>query len=171
MAIVRQRADVRAFSTLVDRWQERVYRLLLRLTGNVQDAEDATQEVLAKLFSRRDQFRSESKFSTWLWRIAINTGNDTNRKRRPERIQTESISNDGPVSAALHSERREQVRTALAALPEQLRTVVVLRHYEQLKFREIAETLQIPTGTVASRMAAALNELGELLKQDDKANE
>ncbi len=167
MAIVRQRDDVRAFGMLVERWQDRVYRLLLRLTGNVQDAEDATQEVLAKLFSRRGQYRSESKFSTWLWRIAINTGHDANRRRRHGQAEVESVSNEGPVTAAIHSERRSRVRNALASLPMDLRTVVILRHYEQLKFREIAATLEIPIGTVASRMATALSELGELLKDDE----
>lgn len=159
----------RAFADLVRRWEQRIHRLCFRLTGNTQDAEDATQEALARVFAKRDQFRGDAKFSTWLWRIAVNAATDLQRRKRAVSPQHESISHDGPVSASVTSENRHRVREALAELPDQLRSVVVLRHYEQLKFREIAETLGIPQGTVASRMADALDRLGRKLQDNDSS--
>ncbi len=159
--------DTVAFGELVWRWQSRIQVLCLRMTGNWQDAEDAMQETFARAFSGRAQFRGESRFSTWLWRIAIRSSSDICRKRRPaDGLETvTSVSNDpDPSIVADTVERRDAVATALEGLSEDLRIVVTLKHFQQLKFREIADVLGIPVGTVCSRMAEAINQLEESLK-------
>jgi RNA polymerase sigma-70 factor (ECF subfamily) len=166
MAAVCARDDSAAFSELVRRWRSRVQRTCLRLTGNQHDADDAAQEAFVKAFVARGQFRGESSFATWFWRIAVNVAHDTRRRRRPHaELPADPVGDveDNAEASAISSERCQQVQQALTQLTEVQRTVVVLRHFEQLKFREIADVLGIPSGTVASRMADALNRLSEIL--------
>lgn len=169
MAIVSARGDSTVFGELVGRWQHHIAGLCLRLTGNLQDAEDAAQETFAKIFASRQQFRGDSTFATWAWRIAINAAHDVRRKSSRLPVDSEfpmtslAGSSDPSLDVSELRERTQTVSDALARLPEELRTVVVLRHYQQLKFREIADVLNIPMGTVCSRMTDALNRLSPLL--------
>jgi RNA polymerase sigma-70 factor (ECF subfamily) len=170
--------DASAFAQLVKRWESPVRRLCTRITGDEHKAQDLTQEAFAKLFTHRKDYRPDGKFSTYLWRIALNLCYDELRRmrRRGESslegelgemvsvLDTHPSPAPGPDKAALQQERGEIVRQALLRLPEPYRCVVVLRHYEDLKFREIAEVLDIPEGTVKSRMAEALTQLGKLLE-------
>lgn len=170
MAIVSTRGDSTVFGELVGRWHHHIAGLCLRLTGNLQDAEDAVQETFARIFASRQQFRGDARFATWAWRIAVNASHDVRRKSSRVPVDSEfpldSLSSDGNPSARLNEQhdRTQSVSNALATLPDELRTVVVLRHYQQLKFREIAEVLSIPMGTVCSRMTEALTRLSTLLK-------
>jgi RNA polymerase sigma-70 factor (ECF subfamily) len=170
MAIVSARGDSTVFGELVGRWQQHIAGLCLRLTGNLQDAEDAAQETFAKIFASRQQFRGDSKFATWAWRIAINAAHDVRRNSSRVPVDSEfpltslTSSFAPPINVTEHRELTQSVSDALSQLPEELRAVVVLRHYQQLKFREIADVLNIPMGTVCSRMTDALNRLSPLLK-------
>ncbi len=170
--------DPAAFARLVERWEAPIQRLCARMTGDLHRAEDLAQEAFSRVFSRRRDFQPSGRFSTWLWRIAINLCHDEIRRRhrRPEWLM-ETEGNDGadggpvlmseapsPSEIVERLEEAEQVRRALQRLPETQRTVVVLRHYEGLKFSEIAEVLGIPEGTVKSRMFEALERLSILLK-------
>jgi len=171
MAAVCARDDDRAFAELVTRWRTRLQQTCYRLTGNHADAEDAVQEAFTRAFMSRDQFRGQASFATWFWRIAVNVAHDVRRRsvRQKELSGTAGHSVSQPDNAqerAVSAERRGQVLEALEQLTETQRTVVVLRHYEQLKFREISEVLGVPEGTVASRMADALNRLSQLLKPE-----
>ncbi len=170
--------DHAAFARLVERWEGPIQRLCARMTGDLHRAEDLAQEAFTRVFSRRRDFEPSGRFSTWLWRIAINLCHDElrRRQRRPEWSLdamedsggpggADSLPDNAPSPAEL-TERLEQaelVRRALLRLPETQRTVVVLRHYEGLKFTEIAEVLGIPEGTVKSRMFDALERLAVLL--------
>jgi RNA polymerase sigma-70 factor (ECF subfamily) len=128
------------------------------------------------VFARRKDYQPVGRFSTFLWRIALNLCYDELRKinRRGESSLENSADEHGELHFAADSigpdlqvvqdERAETVRRALLQLPEPYRVVVVLRHYEGLKFREIGEVLDIPEGTVKSRMVEALNQLGRALK-------
>lgn len=163
--------DVESFRLLHERWQSPIRRLCIRMTGDEHRSDDLTQETFARVFGARREFENGRKFSTWLWRIALNLCHDElrRRQRRPEVALTiadaefgdrpaEEPASEGP-SPAQHlesSERHAAVRAALLELPEHYRVVVVLRHYEDLKFAEIAEALDLPEGTVKSRMAEAL---------------
>jgi len=178
---VQMHDDSQAFAQLVNRWQEPIKRLCLRMLGDDHKAEDVTQEAFARVYAKRKQFQHGSKFSTFLWRVATNLCLDELRriKRRRETTsfpQTEDSSEtdtwdtlpspdptpDDHVAAGEHA---NYVRQAVNQLPEHYRAVVVLRHYEDLKFREIAEVLAIPEGTVKSRMSEALNLLNHALKK------
>jgi RNA polymerase sigma-70 factor (ECF subfamily) len=174
---VQTQDDHAAFALLVERWREKIRQLCIRMTGNPHTSDDLVQEVFARVFDKRRDFRAASKFSTWLWRIAVNRCYD--ELRRPaSRATTESLDDESstvildinvadvrtPRDALAMQEEAELVRQALMRLPENYRTVLVLRHYENLKLREIAEVLEVPEGTVSSRMAEALAQLTQLLE-------
>jgi RNA polymerase sigma-70 factor (ECF subfamily) len=178
MVRVRTDGDARAFATLVAHWQEPIYRLCARMTGDAHRGEDLKQETFARLFSKRELYQPTGKFSTYLWRIALNLCHDELRRlhRRREvfpQVNTDEPGDDlldfpaeGPTPdlRAAQAEEGELVRQALLQLPEIYRTVLVLRHYQQLKLSEIADALEIPLGTVNSRMAEALARLARLLE-------
>jgi RNA polymerase sigma-70 factor (ECF subfamily) len=167
--------DHHAFAELMRRWQRPIENLCARMLSDSDRAQDVAQIVFARVFSRRADWEPTAKFSTFLWRIALNLCRDDlrGRQRRRECSLEEWLDTAGPElldngqptpdTAADIQERADLVRNALFKLAPQHREVVVLRHYEQLKFCEIAEVLEIPEGTVKSRMAEALNQLSRLL--------
>lgn len=174
---VQQHADEDAFAQLVRRWEQPIRNLCVRMTGDLHKGQDLTQEAFVRVFEKRQLYQPDAKFSTWLWRIALNLCYDEQRriKRRSEtameNTEGETVielvaDDDSPVEQAEAGERAAMVRQALLKLPETYRTVLVLRHYEGLKFREIADVLDIPEGTVKSRMVEALGQMERLLKND-----
>ncbi len=180
MRRVQADGDRRAFGLLVRRWREPIRRLCTRMTGDPHRGEDLAQETFARLLERAASYRHDARFSTFLWRVAVNLCLDERRRmqRRPESPldageERGAAAHSGRASSELspparlaRRERAEGVKRALSRLPETYRAVVVLRHYEGLKFREIAEVLSIPLGTVKSRMAEALNRLARMLSPD-----
>jgi len=177
MKRVRTDDDQDAFALLVRRWERPIQRLCTRMIGDPHRAEDLSQETFARLFARRRHYEPVARFSTFIWRIAINLCHDELRRlqRRDERSLddeddeawtaggTREASVAPPDVVVEEKERAEMVRKAVLCLPEEYRAVVVLRHYEGLKFREIAEVLGIPEGTVKSRMGRALSRLASQL--------
>ena len=178
MLRVKTHGDQSAFALLVRRWERPIQRLCTRMTGDSHTGEDLAQEAFARLFAHRTHYRDGRRFSAFLRRIAVNLCHDERRRsRRREKLlpgREDDWSRTGacartaseplPHDALIEKERSELVRKALLRLPEDRRAVVVLRHYEGLKFREIAEVLDIPEGTVKSRMAEALTRLARLLQ-------
>jgi RNA polymerase sigma-70 factor (ECF subfamily) len=167
MRDVQLHADPAAFARLVRRWEDPIRRLCTRMTGDEHAGEDLSQEAFARVFARRHQFDCDRKFSTWLWRIAINLCHEHGRRSGPrltEPLDDSIFDSTGPDEQMIERERADRVRDAIASLPESLRVVVVLREYEGLKFREIAEVLDAPEGTVKSRMTDALEKLRRKLK-------
>ena len=179
MRRVQATGDPAAFARLVARWEQPIRRLCVRMTGDEHRGEDLTQEAFARVFASRHRFETDRKFSTWLWRIALNLCHEEARRIGRRRERTIDLSGAGddepnadlrpadadePHGRAVRSEQADLVRLALRRLPEANRAVVVLREYENLKFREIAEVLGVPEGTVKWRMAEALNQLGEQLR-------
>jgi RNA polymerase sigma-70 factor (ECF subfamily) len=175
---VKMHDDPHAFARLVARWEKPIQRLCTRMTGDPHRAEDLTQTAFARVFARRANWEPSGRFSTFLWRIALNLCYDDLRQaqRRGEcpldGLDGESSAGCGcfaaeeppPDAQADTRERGALVRAALLKLSPPHREVVVLRHYEALKFHEIAQVLEIPEGTVKSRMAEALTQLNRLLK-------
>lgn len=164
-----------AFAELVGRWQGPIRQLCARMTGDPHRGEDLAQEAFSRVFARRKDFQQTSRFSTWLWRIALNLCYDELRrvKRRGETpMETEegdekpviSVYEPQPDEDLARKEQAELVREALLKLPEHYRTVLVMRHYEGLRFHEIAEVLQVPEGTVKSRMSEGLSLLHRKIK-------
>lgn len=178
MLRLQKKNDSRVFALLVSRWEERVQRFCARLTGDLHGAEDLGQEVFMRVFRHRNDYRHAGRFSTYLWRIARNVCYDEHRRIKRQGKETSIYENGekndsemepassvpSPVTAAEGNERADLVRKALLTLPDNYREVVILRHYEGLKYREIAEVLEIAEGTVKSRMAEALARLARLLK-------
>lgn len=175
---VKMHDDHAEFSRLVRRWEEPIRRLCARMTGDAERGNDLKQETFLRLFDRRKDYEPTGRFSTYLWRIALNLCYDELRRqeRRREFLNASEASREGdavsdhpseapgPDARAAQREEGELVRQALLQLPEIYRTVLVLRHYENLKLAKIAEILEIPEGTVNSRMAEALARLSRLLE-------
>jgi RNA polymerase sigma-70 factor (ECF subfamily) len=177
MLRVKTHDDHQEFARLVKRWETPIRRLCARMTGDLERGEDLKQEAFLRLFDKRKDYEPKGRFSTYLWRIALNLCYDELRRRErrreflPDRSDTEGegslneppADGPGPDARVVALEEGEIVRRALLKLPEIYRTVLVLRHYEDMKLAQIAEVLGIPEGTVNSRMAEALNRLSRLL--------
>ena len=184
---VQMQDDAEAFAELMRRWERPIQNLCTRMTGDRHRGEDLAQEAFLRIYTRRKDYEPSSKFSTYLWRVALNVCYDELRrlKRRRESPldQVDSLDAmdelpDGSPASSTRieaEERATEVRAALQQLAEPYRAVVVMRHYEDLKFLEIAEVLAIPEGTVKSRMAEAMTQLSKILRTaaiaENKSNE
>jgi RNA polymerase sigma-70 factor (ECF subfamily) len=164
-----------AFGTLVRRWERPIYGLTLRMLGHTEDARDATQETFISAYTNLKSFRGDAKFSSWLYRIALNVCHSRLRRRtgRHDASLDQQLEESGfePLSPEAASDDKllgEQVgahvRRALAAIPAEMRQVVIMKEYEDLKFHEIAEILDIPVSTVKTRMYTGLRELRKRLE-------
>lgn len=169
--------DPEAFGEIVRRWERRIYYLTYGILNREEEARDATQETFIAAFKNLKNFRGEAKVSSWLHRIAVNQCISRQRRARvrgetalDDFQETEaevaayssSLSNSlqqTPARLMESSERTEIVQRAVAALPDDLREVLLLKEYEELTFQEISETLQIPLSTVKSRLYTALRQL------------
>ncbi len=168
-----------AFIALVTPHEQAIWRLCYRLLGNRQDAEDAVQETMLRAWKRFDGFRGEAAVKSWLYRIAVNYCTDQLRlrSRRPVQESVEALSEQGfepPTQEAMpereleDSERRALVRQALDALSEEQRIPLILFAQEGMKYEDIANMLQVPSGTVKSRIARAREKLIETLHTEKR---
>lgn len=164
-----RQGDTPAFEVLVRRWQEPVARFLYRLVGREELVPDLCQEVFLRLYQAGPRYREVGAFSTWLYRIALNVARDAGRRcqRQPVSLNGhEPVA--GPTSAEDECQRQEAARLvtqALAELPETLREVLVLRHYENMSFEQMARLTGTAASTLKSRFAAALARLRNRLQQ------
>ena len=158
-----QRGDRRAFGELVRCHYTGVVNVVYRMCGDTQVAEDATQEAFIRAWVNLPSFQPHSPLRNWLYRIAVNAALDTLRRKPEESYEEEALmvtdQTPGPEEALLNKERVELLQRALKSLPEATRSVLVLREYGQLSYQEIASTLDIPIGTVMSRLNYARNRL------------
>lgn len=156
-----------AFSELFDRWNGQIHRLCYRMSGDYQDAEDMVQEVFGKLYRSRERYLAKSQFGAFIWKIAVNQTRDfSRREKRKETNQKTFFLNQGHQVVDGDNcklDIADEVQQALIKLPALYREIVALRHFEGLSFAEIADLLDIPAGTVSSRMARGLKLLKELL--------
>lgn len=159
--------DRRAFDELMRRHEDRVFGVCLRILRQRDAALDATQDTFLTVFRKSDQFRGDSEFSTWVYRIAVNTCYDHLRraKRRPTDVLPEGhdppdLSADDAIAAA---ELRPDLNAALQAIPEDFRAAIVLVDVEGLAVTEAAIALQVPEGTVKSRLHRGRRQLAAIL--------
>lgn len=156
--------DTTAFEVLVAKYERVLFRVALRMLGETEDARDATQAAFVSAYRKLSSFDRNLRFFSWLYRILLNECLNARRDRRHhEAITPELVLAGSPVDALEASERRRRVQQALLALPHDYRAVVVLRHFAELGYEEIAATLGIPAKTVKSRLYTARQRLSELL--------
>jgi RNA polymerase sigma-70 factor (ECF subfamily) len=157
-----------AFEMLVRRWQQPVARFLFHLVGREEPLANLCREVFLRVYEHRSRYRETGAFSAWLYRIALNVGRDALRRRRkePRRLGDEEPAAAGPSpeAACEQAERGRLVAQSIADLPEPLRIVLVLRHYEEMSFEQVARLLGEPASTIKSRFSVSLLRLRERLR-------
>jgi len=164
-----QKGDKGAFDLLVLKYQHKIVNLVMRYVRDPELAQDITQEAFIKAYRALPRFRGDSAFYTWMYRIAVNTAKNhlAAQRRRPMNVELDLQDpeqydlhaklkeTDTPEGMALSNELRELVERAIAALPEDLRTAIILRELEGMSYEEIAQTMECPVGTVRSRIFRA----------------
>lgn len=161
-----QRGEQEAFGRLVERYQRDVYRLCYRYVNNHQDANDMAQEAFLKAYRAIGRFRGDSAFSTWLYRIAVNTCLNFRAARRPDpQLLDDSIPDKAPhlLEGVERDERARVVRAAVARLPDRQRATLILKVYHDLTHEEVAGILGSSVGTVKANLFHALNNLRRML--------
>jgi RNA polymerase sigma-70 factor, ECF subfamily len=163
--------DAEAFGEIVHRWERRIFALAYGMLGREEDARDATQETFLAAYRNLRGFRGEAKVSSWLHRIAVN---QCITRQRRAKVRNEAAIEDeeerhasnfsapvelSPARVAESRESIEAVRRVVNSLPLDLRQVVVMKEFEELTFREIAEALDVPLSTVKSRLYTAMRQL------------
>jgi RNA polymerase sigma-70 factor (ECF subfamily) len=161
--------DRNAFNELVRIHAQGVMNVIYRMCGDAQIAEDAAQETFIRAWSHLGSFRVDSSLRNWLYRIALNTATDMLRKEKhilPNDMDDFSFADPqpGPEGTYLREERTALVQAAIQSLPDASRAALVLKEYEGLSYREIADALDIPIGTVMSRLNYARKMLKEKLE-------
>lgn len=164
-----------AFASLVERYQDRVFRLLGRYCRDQVECEDLAQDVFLKVFRKLHTFQGDSQFFTWLYRIAVNAATDHLSKASSRRLRLveddASLDTGGdrdeqsPAAPLMTAELAAVTRSIVDSLPEKFRTILVLREFEDLSYTEIAAVLQIQLGTVESRLFRARQRFKEALER------
>jgi RNA polymerase sigma-70 factor (ECF subfamily) len=176
--------DQRAFGLLVERYQKKVYAVALGMVKDPEEALDVSQEAFVKVHRYLDRFKGDSSFYTWLYRITTNTCIDVLRRRGisssdsveyDDTVQMDlseaslgvlsSQVESNPARAALRRELGEKLEEALAQLPEKHRAILLLRELEGMSYEDLARTLEIPKGTVMSRLFHARSKVQRLLSR------
>jgi RNA polymerase sigma-70 factor (ECF subfamily) len=161
-----RRGEREAFDRLVERYQRDVYRLCYRFVNNHEDANDLAQEAFIKAYRALDRFRGQSAFSTWLYRIAVNTCLNFRAARKPPADELPEALADGRARAdegLLSEERARGVREAIKKLPEKQRATLILKTYHDLSHEEVARVLGSTVGTVKANLFHALGNLKRIL--------
>ena len=176
--------DQRAFKLLVERYQRKVYAVALGMLKDKEEAMDVSQEAFVKVYKYLDHFKGDSSFYTWLYRITVNICIDVMRRKNAAGGDTEefaeSIANDlsearigalgsrlgpNPQKSALRRELAEKIQEALAAVPEKHRAILLLREIEGMSYEDLSRTLDIPKGTVMSRLFHARAKVQKILSE------
>lgn len=175
-----QAGDQKAFELLVAKYQRRIFRLISRFVRDAALAEDVAQETFLRAYRAIGQFRGDSQFYTWLYRIAVNTAKKSlsDSARDPVIRESSTISEDGetfvsgeqltdmetPEAVLASREIARTVNAAMDALPEDLRTAIALREIEGLSYEDIAQVMNCPVGTVRSRIFRAREAIARQLR-------
>ncbi len=169
-----------AFGELVRRYQDRLYNTVYRLVGSAEDAQDVVQEAFLHAYQSLDRFKGDSRFFTWLYRIAVNSAISLKRKHRAvvsihtgregqggaaEPLDTSAFSQPGQTLERAEEERR--IQSALSRMSPEHRAVLILKDLEDQKYEDMAQILQVPIGTIRSRLHRARLELRELLEKNE----
>lgn len=165
--------NVEGFNGLVRRYQERVYWIARRMLDSHQDADDIVQNVFMKVFEKLKDFRAESGFYTWIYRVTVNTCiNEIHKKRIKEILSfdhliEEPVSSDrNPLEENVQKEYQSSIKRAVEKLPPKQKAVFVMRFYEELTYNEIAEILKTSVSSLKSSYSFALKKIKEHVKKE-----
>ena len=155
-----QKGDKGAFDVLVLKYEQKIVNLVMRYVRDPEQALDITQEAFIKAYRALPRFRGDSAFYTWLYRIAVNTAKNylAAQRRRPMDIELDM---QDPDQYGLHAKLKETLERAIEALPDDLRTAIILRELDGMSYEEIAQTMDCPVGTVRSRIFRARDAIGK----------
>lgn len=167
--------DKYSFNLLVWKWEKQIFNLAIRMLGSVEDAADACQDIFISAYEKINSFNGNSKFSTWLYKIAINNCISKLRRRKIEhRIYDNSVSQDNLAikhyairddeANVIKNQLTHRILKAIQNLPDEQKTIIELKIYQDLSFEEISQITGIPVGTAKSRLHYALNKIKNELK-------
>ena len=175
--LLRDEGNIMAFEMMMNRYKGPIFGFILRQVGDRAKAEDLFQETFLRVYNRIDSCKKPDSLKPWAFTIASNLcRNETRRQqvRRGEQVREQMNGHAGtgpdPEGSAMANETRRKIEGALQELPDAQREVFILYHYTRLSYDEIAEALEVPVGTVKSRMNAALTRLRDLLAELRKGN-
>lgn len=165
--------DRQAYTELMRRHQERIYWAARRIVGRHADADDIAQETFVKAYLALGEFRGESAFFTWIYRIAVNLSLNAIRKRQimtyldqSELLRKVLPSSDRPDAMLEHKELEDTLQQAISALPEKQRMVFVMRYFDEMSYEEISEVLHTSVGGLKANYFHAINKVREYLKSE-----
>lgn len=157
--------DRAAFGELLDRYEKVVYNAAYRVLGNEADAEDVTQTVFLKVYENLATYNPKYRFFSWLYRIAINESVNARKRLRPtvELSEMITVETDSAETLLLDADREEQIGRALMFLTPENRAILILRHYQEFSYREIAYIMDLTESKVKARLFGARQRLGKIL--------
>ena len=165
--------DSTAFEYLFDRYRDAIHRLFLQRTGNAEDADDLLQETFIKVYLNLHRYSEEYTFGQWLYTIARNTFIDYVRKRQDdlsidEKFSAPASSAPTPEESIINSQQRGQIEHCIARLPENYRTLIRMRFFDEYSYEEIAAKLSLPLGTVKTQIHRARERMCRLIVDNDQ---
>lgn len=170
-----QSGSEQAFNELVVRYQEKVYWIARRFSGNHDNADEITQEVFCKIYESLKTFRGEASFYTWLYRIAVNASLNFLRKEKvrvflriDEMFDIEAPESESPDSVVETNEQQSLIEEAVATLPEKQKAVFVMRYYEAMPYEDIAKVLKTSVGGLKANYFHAIRKIGEYVRRAHK---
>jgi RNA polymerase sigma-70 factor (ECF subfamily) len=181
-----QNGDMESFEKLIKEYQKGAYNIAYRMLGNIEDAKDASQESIIKIYRSIDGFKMKSSFKTWFYRIVTNTCLDYRRKRSRNNVlyidnelNTEEGSysrevedtSDGPEEILLKNENTETLQRCIASMPEKYRMAIILRDIRGFSYSEMGQIMELPEGTVKSRISRARIMLKKIINDNVEQND
>ena len=169
-----RRGDGRAFSMLIENHERFVFNVVYRIIGNAEDARDVSQEAFIKAFKNFESYDESSAFSTWLYRIAVNTAIDYIRKRKKENSisfedyivdEKNQKGDSGIEEKVISKEGVKNIISAVNMLDDEFKTVIVLRDMEGMEYKEISDITGLPLGTVKSRLSRGRGKLRQMIEK------
>ena len=169
------KGDASAFNELLGLHEKKMYAVCLRMCANQEDAQDCLQEAMLRIYRSISGFKGQSSFSTWIYRVAMNTCLDELRKKKNKQAASldslldtgwsPSDDYDTPEHHAIEGERKKAIRTVISELPDDMRSAIVLRDIEGFSYEEISEMLGINVGTIKSRISRGREKLREKIRK------
>ncbi|MTI68975.1 MAG: sigma-70 family RNA polymerase sigma factor [Firmicutes bacterium] len=173
-----QRGNSKVFSQLVDNYKNRIYAMAYKFTKDYQETQDLSQEIFIKIYNQIDKFKFKSKVSTWIYRVATNTCLDWKKKKRPNVIEWENITTgenealndniqmDLPLEKLLKEEYQDRIHNIISNMKDMYKTVIIMYHFNEMSYGEIANVLDVPQKTVETRLYRARRNLKDELKKE-----